>query len=90
MQYRNQNGINRKPKVECRELLFFESQWSSRVEIDRQFIAVTLVTDDSVDPMQEKNPNEINRKPDVKCQMRYDQLDLPVRQLRSSISDYLL
>ena len=68
-------------------VVFVESQWSSRVEIDRQFIAVTLVTDDSVDPMQEKNPNEINRKPDVKCQMRYDQLDLPVRQLRSSISD---
>ena len=39
---------------------------------------------DSVDPMQEKNPNEINRKPDVECQRRNDQLDMPVRQLRSS------
>jgi len=47
MHYRNQNGINQKPKVDyCSE--FFESQGSSRVEISRQMNAASPVIDDSV------------------------------------------
>jgi hypothetical protein len=46
MQYKNQDGISRKPEVECRER-FFDSQGSIEAKICRNVIAITLVADDS-------------------------------------------
>ena len=41
------------------------------VEIGCQVISVTLISDDSVDPMQYRNQNGISRKPEVEYRERF-------------------